>query len=349
MENRIKITAETIESLIRKHARPRQVDNKPKSVKEFEISADCENFDFTKLGSFLLNCSVARFNGSRVPRLRDLGVSWANLEVLYLHRCKLKDVSGISALPRLRMLFAAFNEVEDLNALGVSRSLEVLDFEENNVQALTNMQCLGQCTNLTHLTLVGNPIANLVYYRRVVGSLLAVTLECLDDEKLTDEERLPVLDESEASIMNIDAVKEAEVERVVAKAIKLTEISRNSCITPLSSLTSKVHKSPIRRPRTALGIRRPTSHQSTRRSRRLKHPLPPRPSTATPTRRKRAAWMFGTPTFPESSTVEMAPKDTSSSLTFGSMDEVFRGSPIVALRRRRKMKLANKQLGNNVL
>jgi len=341
MENRIKITAGTIESLIQKHAR-RQVDNKPESVKEFEISADCENFDFTTLGSFLPNCIVARFSGSHVARLRDLGVSWANLEVLYLHRCRLKDISGISALPRLRMLFSAFNEVEDLNALGVSRSLEVLDFEDNNVQGLSNMQCLGQCTNLTHLTLIGNPVANLVYYRRLVGSLLAVTLECLDDEQLTDEERLPLVDESDASLMNVDAVKEVEVERIVAKAIKLTETSRNSCFTALSSLSSKDQKSPIRRPRSALGIRRPTSNPQGRRSRRQKYPLPPRPSTATPIRRRKAAWMFGSPTFPESLSMEMAPIDTSSSLTFGSMDEVFRGSPIVALRRRRKMNLANK-------
>jgi len=346
MKNRVKISAETIKSLLRAHGRPIKTDSKPESVEEFEISADCEEFDFSTLGSFLPNCIVGRFSGSQIPRLRDLGVSWANLEILYLHRCRLKDISGVSALPRLRMLFAAFNEVEDLNSLGVSNSLEVLDFEDNNIQAFANIQSLGQCKNLTHLTMAGNPVSKLVHYRRLVGSLLSVTLECLDDEQVTDEERLPVLDESDAALVNVEAVKESEVDRVVEKATKLAELSRNSCLTPLSSMTNSRCRAPNQRPSTSLGIRRPSSNQKLNRSRRQKHKLPPRPSTATPRNRRRPAWMSGSLSkFPESGMMQTTKKDTSSALTFGSMDEVFRGSPIMALRRRRKMKLANKEFG----
>jgi len=335
----VKITAETIESLIRENSEPGKDNNRPENVEEFEISADCENFDFSALGCFLSKCLVAKFSGSHIPRLRDLGVSWSNLEVLYLHRCGLKDISGVSALPRLRMLFAAFNEVEDLNALGVSTHLEVLDFEQNCVKALNNIQCLAQCKNLTHVTLLGNTLANLVQYRRLVGSLLAFSLECLDEVELAEDERLPVLDESEACLIKVDAVQQAEVDRVVQKAIKLTEASRNSCITPLSAMSRKYSSRP-KRPRTALGIRRPTSHQRSLRVRRQTNMLPPRPSTATP-KSRRPAWMMykAPPKFSNTAALELARKDPSSSLTFGSMDEVFRGSPINALRRRRRTKM----------
>jgi len=349
MENQLKITAETIESYIRKNSEPGRENSTPENVEEFEISADCENFDFSALGCFLSNCLVAKFSGSQIFRLRDLGVSWGSLEVLYLHRCGLKDISGASALPRLRMLFAAFNEVEDLNALGVSTHLEVLDFEQNSVKAVSNIQCLAQCKHLTHLNLQGNTIANLLQYRRLVGSLLAVSLECLDDEEITEQERQPVLDESEACLVKVDAVQQAEVDRVVSKAFKLTEDSRNSCITPLSSMAGRRYSTPPKRPSTALGIRRPNSRQPSIRSRRKRHMLPPRPSTATPRNRRRPAWMRYKPPkkFESSAPVEIPRKDPSSSLTFGSMDEVFRGSPIVALRRRRMRKI--KQANNDCI
>jgi len=346
MENRLKITAETIESFIRAYSAPGKEDSTPENVEEFEISADSENFDFSALGCFLSNCLVAKFSGSQIYRLRDLGVSWENLEILYLHRCGLKDISGVSALPRLTMLFAAFNEVEDLNALGVNTHLEVLDFEQNRVKAVSNIQCLAQCKYLSDLNLLGNPIANLQQYRRLVGSLLALSLERLDDEKITEQERQPVLDEGEASLVKVDAVHRAEVDRVVAKAIKLTEDSRNSCITPLSSIAGRRYSAPLNRPRTAIGIRRPNSRQPSLRPRRKRHMLPPRPSTATPRNRRKPAWMRYKPpkNFQISTSVEIQRKDPSSSLTFGSMDEVFRGSPIVALRRRRMRKI--KQVKN---
>jgi len=344
MENRTKITAENIETLIRDNSGPGNENSKPENVEEFEISADCENFDFSALGCFLSNCKAAKFSGSRIPRLRDLGVSWMNIEILYLHRCGLKDISGVSALPRLRMLFAAFNEVEDLNALGVSTHLEVLDFENNKVKAVNNIQCLKQCKHLSHLTLLGNTIANLVQYRRLLGSLLAQSLECLDDEELTKEEREPVTDESEAFLVNVEAVHQAEVDRVVEKAIKLSEASRSSCLTPLAKMTGNKYSNTPKRPRTALGIRRPSTHRRSLRCRHQKHKLPPRPNTATPTRRRKPAWMkYKMPeNFSNALPNELVRKDPSSALTFGSTDEPFRGSPIVALRRRRrKMKEKN--------
>lgn len=341
MENQLKITAGTIESFIRKNSEPgKEKYSTPENVEEFEISANCENFDFSTLGSFLTSCLVAKFSGSLIFRLRDLGVSWKSLEILYLHRCGLKDISGASALPRLRMLFAAFNEVEDLNALGISTNIEVLDFEQNNVKAVNNIQCLAQCKHLTHLTLLGNTIANLVQYRRLVGSMLADTIEFLDDEEITEQERQPLLDESEACLVKVDAVQQAEVDRVVAKAMKLTEDSRNSCLTPLSSMAGRRYSTKPKRPRTAIGIRRPNSHETSLRSRRKRHMLPPRPSTATPTNRRRPAWMkYKAKNFQNAASVELPKKDPSSALTFGSMDEVFRGSPIVALRRRRISKM----------
>ena len=57
-----------------------------------------------------------------------------NVTVLWLNRCSLMEVEGIAALPNLKELYLAFNEIEDISALSALEKLESLDLEryENN-------------------------------------------------------------------------------------------------------------------------------------------------------------------------------------------------------------------------
>lgn len=48
---------------------------------------------------------------SRLESLRQLGAQWCQLRVLWVCRCGISDLIGVSTLPRLQELYAAFNEV----------------------------------------------------------------------------------------------------------------------------------------------------------------------------------------------------------------------------------------------
>ena len=52
-----------------------------------------------------------------------------NVTVLWLNRCSLMEVEGIAALPNLKELYLAFNEIEDISALSALEKLESLDLE----------------------------------------------------------------------------------------------------------------------------------------------------------------------------------------------------------------------------
>ena len=66
---------------------------------------------------------------SHVPCVRDLGTCLARVEVLWLPRCKLRDLDGLPALSSLRELYLAFNEVTDISLITMLSSLELLDLE----------------------------------------------------------------------------------------------------------------------------------------------------------------------------------------------------------------------------
>ena len=61
--------------------------------------------------------------------VRDLGTSLAGVTVLWLPRCRLRDLDGLPALTQLRELYLAFNEVADVSLVTMLASLEVLDLE----------------------------------------------------------------------------------------------------------------------------------------------------------------------------------------------------------------------------
>ena len=80
-------------------------------------------------GTYLPNLTQLRLINSVVPCVRDLGTSLSCVEVLWMPRCKLKDLDGLPALSALRELYIAFNEVTDISLITMLSSLELLDLE----------------------------------------------------------------------------------------------------------------------------------------------------------------------------------------------------------------------------
>ncbi|KFZ66507.1 Leucine-rich repeat-containing protein 56, partial [Antrostomus carolinensis] len=90
--------------------------------------------------------------------IRDLGTTLSHLHILWMTRCGLSDLDGISSCSSLKELYIAYNNVSDLSQLTWLDHLEVLDLEGNNIEDINQMQYLGLCCKLSHLTVEGNLI-----------------------------------------------------------------------------------------------------------------------------------------------------------------------------------------------
>ena len=60
---------------------------------------------------------------------RDLGTSLTNLRVLWMARCGLEDIDGISAMTSLQELYLAYNEISDISPISMLEQLRTLDLE----------------------------------------------------------------------------------------------------------------------------------------------------------------------------------------------------------------------------
>ena len=60
---------------------------------------------------------------------RDLGSSLRKLRVLWLTRCALEELDGISAMSNLRELYLEYNELVDISPISMLEKIEILDLE----------------------------------------------------------------------------------------------------------------------------------------------------------------------------------------------------------------------------
>ncbi|XP_044049829.1 leucine-rich repeat-containing protein 56 isoform X2 [Siniperca chuatsi] len=97
-------------------------------------------------------------NNSMILSVRDLGTTLSHLQVLWMSRCSLRDLDGISTFSSLKELYVAYNNVSDLSQVGMLENLQLLDLEGNDVDDLVQVQYLGLCGKLQILTLEGNPV-----------------------------------------------------------------------------------------------------------------------------------------------------------------------------------------------
>ncbi|RLN69388.1 hypothetical protein BBJ29_000207 [Phytophthora kernoviae] len=150
-------------------------------------------------------------SGNQLTTLQGLELS--SLSILKINDNELTSLAGLQGVPSLTTLEASRNAVEDISSLAtdVSPKLEVLHLDENklttlsgvenlpalsslslqqnNIETLEAVQQLEQLSKLTTLDLTGNPVTQWEDFRLSI-ILLVPTLTHLDDELLTDEDRL---------------------------------------------------------------------------------------------------------------------------------------------------------------
>ena len=145
----------------------------------------------SELGSMLPNLKRLKLRSCVLESFRDFGTQLQNLQVLWIPRCGLNELDGITGLGGLEELYISFNDVSDLAPLALHENLQILDLESNNVEDLGQIEQLGTCPRLHSLTLEANPIARLKHYRRVICSQIP-HLKCLDDRPISKAERKKV-------------------------------------------------------------------------------------------------------------------------------------------------------------
>nr|CAB3263525.1 leucine-rich repeat-containing protein 56-like [Phallusia mammillata] len=75
-----------------------------------------------------------------------------------MSKCGLLDIDGIASMQNLKELYVAFNNISDVSPISFLESVEVADLEGNKIADVEQLDYLAMLTNLTTLTLSGNPI-----------------------------------------------------------------------------------------------------------------------------------------------------------------------------------------------
>ncbi|XP_024863134.1 leucine-rich repeat-containing protein 56 isoform X2 [Kryptolebias marmoratus] len=127
-------------------------------VTSLEVCVDTQANTLGNFGSYLPRLVQLKMNNSLITSVRDLGTTLSHLQVLWMSRCCLQDLDGISTFSSLEELYLAYNNVSDLSQISMLDNLRLLDLEGNNVDDLVKVQYLGLCRKLQTLTLVGNPV-----------------------------------------------------------------------------------------------------------------------------------------------------------------------------------------------
>ncbi|PNW88766.1 hypothetical protein CHLRE_01g043650v5 [Chlamydomonas reinhardtii] len=143
------------------------------------------------LGTSLPSLHELNLNGSTLASLRDLGTGFRMLQVLWVSRCGLRSLDGLNGLTALRELYAAYNDIADLQPVDCCPQLEVLDVECNCVQHVDDAaHYLAACPHLQTLSMAGNPAAGEPHYLQALCGALPA-LATLDDEPVTPADRGP--------------------------------------------------------------------------------------------------------------------------------------------------------------
>ncbi|XP_078538966.1 leucine-rich repeat-containing protein 56 [Lissotriton helveticus] len=306
-----------------------------RQVKTLEICVDTRENSLGNFGAYLPNLKQLKLNNSLIVSVRDLGTTLSKLSVLWMARCGLVDLDGMSSFSSLKELYLAYNNLSDLSQVTMLDHLEILDLEGNNIDDITQIQYLGLCSKLSTLTIEGNqiclkphpesPTTEDYNYRAEVRKLIP-HLKYLDEVPVDQICRRPSNVLNEDWLMVKESIKDGNI---VEDDVQRDSRPGSAGGRPFSS----------RRPNTAQPI------------------LTSRPWTAERSlsfsRPGSARLLSGRSLSPEStSSNDMLEEDEASDLTHG-VSRVICGNPTKALRVR-KQKLGSssvstlKQLGHNL-
>ncbi|CAH8536786.1 unnamed protein product [Heterobilharzia americana] len=154
------------------------------TVFTLDLQVDADRMSVGDFWSYLPNLKQLRLSNSSIHTIRDLGTSLNNVEVVWMPRCHLISLDGLSIFTKLVELYVAFNGISDLSPCAMLHNIEVMDLEGNLIEEKSNLSHLRLCRNLTTLTLEGNPLVTKcggkIRYRKVVRKTLP-QITTLDD------------------------------------------------------------------------------------------------------------------------------------------------------------------------
>ncbi|KAG7402046.1 hypothetical protein PHYBOEH_007260 [Phytophthora boehmeriae] len=118
-----------------------------------------------------------------------------SLTTLEASRNNVEDISSLAtdASPKLEILHLDENKLTTLSGLENLPALTSLSLQQNNIETLEDVQQLGQLSKLTTLDLTGNPVTQWEDFRLSM-LLLVPTLTLLDEEPITDNDRLAAVE-----------------------------------------------------------------------------------------------------------------------------------------------------------
>ncbi|XP_066439084.1 leucine-rich repeat-containing protein 56 isoform X2 [Eleutherodactylus coqui] len=235
--NPIPISKEEDESLVDEYLSPSRLkaltgkDNL-QEVTALQMCVDTRERTLGNFGTQMPNLRELKLNNSVIMSIRDLGTSLSHLQVLWMARCSLTDLDGISSFSSLKELYLAYNELQDLSQVSMLENLEILDLEGNNLDNISELQYLALCSKLTTLTVDGNPICARArpedtessdYNYRIVVRRTIPQLQYLDDapadeltpntQSVPNQDWLMVLDSIKESVTSLASVDSGNAQR----------------------------------------------------------------------------------------------------------------------------------------
>ncbi|XP_032222636.1 leucine-rich repeat-containing protein 56 isoform X2 [Nematostella vectensis] len=162
-------------------------------ITQLEMNVNTRENSLGNFGSMLPNLNKLKLSNSIISTVRDLGTCLTNLRMLWMCRCSLSDLDGISSLSSLAELYLAFNDISDVSPVSMLDNLQVLDLEGNLVDEIAQVEFLTLCSSLKCLNLEGNPVCTAPHpdaseeelasydYRKAVHQAVP-SLRFLDDE-----------------------------------------------------------------------------------------------------------------------------------------------------------------------
>ncbi|XP_030096348.1 leucine-rich repeat-containing protein 56 isoform X2 [Serinus canaria] len=242
------------ELLMDEHLSPRKLKilagvDDLQQVKALEMRVDTREMSLGNFGVHLPNLRELKLNNSLLVSVRDLGTSLSHLRVLWMARCGLSDLDGISSCGSLKELYIAYNNISDLSPLTWLDHLEVLDLEGNNIEDINQMQYLRLCCKLSHLTVEGNLIClkpnaesaeDPDYNYRAEVKKLIPHLKYLDGIPASQTTLLPSKKVHEDSLIIKESIKEGGLAKDISWLDPyLGEVAERSGCSPKPPTTSR--------------------------------------------------------------------------------------------------------------
>ena len=156
------------------------------SVRELTATVNTKASTLGHVGQSLPSLHTHTLSGSIIPWMRDLDTSLGSITVLHMGRCHVADLRGVASLASLEELYRPENEIVPCSPISMLGALKTLDLRCNLIDAQDQLGCLGLCSELDNVALMGDPFVKQLgggkqeYHALVKAS--AATVKTIDKE-----------------------------------------------------------------------------------------------------------------------------------------------------------------------